>query len=414
VTGSDRLAAARESDGDRIRVLFLNTRSALGADVAVHLSLIQNLDRRVVDVFAVTNRNSEDLPATLDALKCLPEGRLVVADLGHEVSTPNRGKVARLSAAARNGAALVTIARVAGMIKKERIDLIHSTDRPRDALFATLLAKLTGRRNIVHAHIGWSAHFGRSTRWALDRCSAVLAISEFTRRSFERAGFPAARLRMAHNATDASRFDPGNVPAGAFRARLGIGPDTPLVGIVARVMLWKGHLELVEAIAKVRQTVPDVHLAIVGKEDALAVGQGADFAARLRQRVEELGLADCVHWAGWCDDVPVVMRDLDVLAAPSWEEPFGLAVTEALAMETPVVGFAAGALPEIVTNGVEGILVPPRRAEALAGALSQLLCAPEMRAAMGARGRKRVIEAFAPAKQAAEVAAIYKSILNRN
>jgi glycosyltransferase involved in cell wall biosynthesis len=408
LNGSDRGSLSRKK---AIRVLFLNTRSALGADVAVHLTLINHLEQTGAEVFVVTNRNSEELAATLERLKSLPAERVRVMDLGHEAAASRTG-LARMIGALRNTGALASLIRVAAFVRRNQIGVIHSTDRPRDAAFATLLAKLTRRKNVVHAHISWNDHFSRATRWALEQCSAVLAVSEFSRRTFEAAGLAPARLYVAHNATDTAVFDPARVPAGAFRRRLGLGADTPLIGIVARIMVWKGHMDLIEALAKVRKSVPGVNLAIVGKEDLRATGDGSDdFARRLRERIEALDLGDRVHWAGWCDDVPQVMRDLDVLAMPSWEEPFGLAVTEALAMETPVVGFAAGALPEIVTDEVEGLLAPPRDVDALAAALTRLLGDAELRRTMGARGRSRVLAAFTPRRQAEEVVAIYRSII---
>jgi glycosyltransferase involved in cell wall biosynthesis len=105
------------------------------------------------------------------------------------------------------------------------------------------------------------------------------------------------------------------------------------------------------------------------------------------------------------------MADFDVLAVPSWEEPFGLVVTEGMAMEKPVVSFTSGALPEIVTDGIEGLLVPPKDTEALADALVALLQNPTRCAEMGKRGRARVISEFTPRRQAGDVARIYRRIL---
>ena len=124
-------------------------------------------------------------------------------------------------------------------------------------------------------------------------------------------------------------------------------------------------------------------------------------------------LNDCIHWSGWHDDMPGIMADLDILAVPSWEEPFGLVVTEALAMQTPVVGFASGALPEIIENGIEGLLTPSRDADALADALIALLQDSSRREEMGKRGRARVLAQFTPQQQAQRMADIYRQALGR-
>ena len=159
--------------------------------------------------------------------------------------------------------------------------------------------------------------------------------------------------------------------------------------------------------------IPDARLVIVGKEDRLATLTDDSFEAKVRARIAELGLETSVIWAGWQDDMPAVMADLDVLAVPSWEEPFGLVVTEGMAMERPVVGFASGALPEILTSGVEGLLVPVRDSEAMADALITLLQDPVHRAEMGRKGRARVLQQFTPRRQAEEMTAIYRQILDR-
>jgi glycosyltransferase involved in cell wall biosynthesis len=399
-------------DNRRIRALFLNTRSALGADVMVHLSLIQNLDPEHVEVFVATNANSADLAATLEHLKCLPKDRVLVRNLGHEWQAAGRGLPVRLVNGVKNLSVLPTIVRLAKFIRKHRIDIIHSTDRPRDALFATLLAKWTGCKNLIHVHNGWNEYFSRATRWGLANCSAVLAISMFTRKSFADAGIPDSKLYLVYNSVDSKRFDAANAQPGTFRERLGVAPHAPLIGIVARIMLWKGHLELIEALAKVRETIPSVQLAMIGKEDLLAIDGSPAFGARLRERIQQLGFERNVHWVGWYDDVPTAIHDLDVLAMPSWEEPFGLAVVEAMAMERPVVGFASGALPEIIADGVEGLLVPPKDVDALAVALTQLLTDPGLRDRMGRAGRQRVVKDFDPRCKAAELADVYTSVLD--
>jgi len=405
-----RASAGRQS-ARKPRVLFVNTRSALGADVAVHLELIQNFDPAQVEVHTATNRNASDLEKTLGILRAVPHLKIVVCDLGHEVAGQGRGKLGKIAGGLKNLGALASLLRLAWYVRRHQIDILHATDRPRDALFSTLLAKLTGRRNVIHVHIKWYPEIGRATTWALRECTGVLAISQFVRRSLIAGGVPEDKIYTALNATDPARFDPAKVGPGWLRSHLGLAADTPLIGIVARIMVWKGHRELIEALAEVRKAVPDVRLAIIGKEDTLAVQSAESYADAVRRRIAELGLEENVIWAGWFDAMPQVMADFDVLAVPSWEEPFGLVVTEGMAMERPVVGFDAGGLPEIVTHGEEGLLVPPKDTKALAESLIALLRDPARRAAMGQKGRARVLRQFTPRRQAAEVEQIYTRLI---
>ncbi len=395
----------------KIKVLFLNTRSALGADVAVHLSLIRNLDPARVEVFVATNRHSRDLDKTLNQLSCVHPDRLKVIDLGHEISTAGGGTLGKAKRALKNLPALLSILKLAHWIKKNGIQIIHSTDRPRDAIFTSLLSKWSGTRHVLHAHINWYPYLGKGIESALKSCSGIIAVSNFTRDSFVEGGVASSKICIAHNATDTAKFDPDRTQYGIFRREQNIPAGAPLIGIVARIMIWKGHLELIEAFARVKRCIPEARLAIIGEEDLLAAEAGKSFGAIIREKISELGLTDSVHWTGWQDKMPEVMQDLDILAMPSHAEPFGLAVTEAMAMQTPVVGFASGGLPEIIEDGREGFLVPLKNTDLLAEAMIALLKNPAMRSEMGRLGRQRVINQFTPQIQALAVETNYRTIL---
>ncbi len=398
--------------GRKPRVLFVNTRSALGADVAVHLTLIRHLDPEQVEVHFATNRHSVDLQKTLDAVEHLPKDRIIVCDLGHEVSGQGRSGVGgKIRGIGKNLGAFVSLIKLAAYVRSHKIEILHTTDRPRDALLTTLLSRLTGAKSVIHLHIKWQSEIGRAAVMALNHGSGALAISQFVRQSLLDGGIPEHKIYTALNATDPEAFNPAKAQRGLLRTQFGLADDTPLLGIVARIMVWKGHLDLIESLAKVKRAIPDVRLAIVGKADLLAANSAESYEGQVRQRIAELGLEANVIWAGWFDDAPRVMADLDVVAVPSWEEPFGLVVTEAMAMERPVVGYNSGALPEIITDGVEGLLVAPKDTDALAAALIGLLNDPARRALMGKAGRARVLQQFRPRRQADDVAEIYRRVL---
>lgn len=392
----------------RPRVLFVNTRSTLGADVAVHLTLVEHLDPAAVAVYIATNRHSADLDKTVRWIQKAPQTRLLVCDLGHELSGDNR--VSKALSGLRNLTAVVTLLQLVRLIRRERITILHTTDRPRDAAFTTLLGKLTGASVVLHLHLKWTSDIGRAAHWAARHARAFIGISKFTCQSMIDGGLPAGRIAMVYNASDATRFNPATANTGTLRSRLGLNQDVPLVGLVGRFTVWKGHLDLVTAFARVRELVPGARLVLVGRVSADDAAGEDSYVSQIKRRISELNITDAVHWVEWVTDTPGVMKDLDVLAMPSWEEPFGLVVTEAMAMERPVVGYASGALPEIITDGVDGLLVPPRDTEALAMALASLLGDPERRAAMGKRGRQRVVTDFGPRRQADEVAALYRVV----
>lgn len=407
-------AATTRTRADRkLRVLFVNTRSRIGADVAVHLTLIQNFSADEVEVHLVTNRSAVDVEKMRALMAHLPHVRLQIADLGHEISSERLSRVGKTLSGLKNLGAIISVLRLAGYVRRHRIDVLHTTDRPRDALFTTLLARLTGCPYLLHLHIMWQPQIGRWTNMALKRCSGVLAISEFTRRSLLDGGIPDDKIHTVLNAIDPTQFNPEKITPGLLRREWGVGKSTLLIGIVARMIVWKGHMELIEALAKVNTAFPDVRLVIVGALTPEGSVGSSPYEEALKQRICELDLTAQVIWAGWHDNMPAVMSDLDVLAVPSWEEPFGLVVTEAMAMERPVVGYRSGGLPEIITEGVEGLLVPPKDTTALADALMTLLRDSQLRAEMGRRGRRRVLKQFNPQRQCAEVAEVYRRVGSR-
>ncbi|HET7241390.1 MAG TPA: glycosyltransferase, partial [Gemmatimonadales bacterium] len=161
-------------------------------------------------------------------------------------------------------------------------------------------------------------------------------------------------------------------------------PDSTrlVVGLFGRVAPWKGQHVAIEAVARLE----GVTLLIVG---APLFGEVA-YAEELARLVERLGLADRVKLLGFREDIPSLMRVVDVVIHTSLApEPFGRVLVEAMLMERPVIAADAGGAREIVQEGVTGLLVPPGRSDDLAGALRRLLEDSALRVEMGRRGRER-------------------------
>ncbi len=131
----------------------------------------------------------------------------------------------------------------------------------------------------------------------------------------------------------------------------------------------------------------------------------------LHRLVAELGLERHVDFLGEREDVPAVLRALDLLLLPSWEEPFGRAVIEAMAMGTPVAATAVGGPAEIVRHGQDGLLLPPRDPESWAATLRPLAADPRLREKMGRCGRERAVADFGVDVHVKRVAAVYEQVL---
>ena len=130
-------------------------------------------------------------------------------------------------------------------------------------------------------------------------------------------------------------------------------PGSQIVGVVARLEPEKGHPTLLEAWPLVLRAVPDAYLLIVGE------GSRRD---ALEAQARELRIAHRVVFTGRRDDVPAVTAALDVAVLPSYREAQGLVILEAMALSRPVVASNVGGIPEMIEDGVTGLLVPPHDA----------------------------------------------------
>lgn len=404
-----------EAESRRLRVLYLNTRDSLGADVAVHVSLARAIDRAQARVWVATSMYEAPLgPSVRKALDSIPALTVLPLNLGRPL-WGQRG-AARLGALLHNVRGVASLARLAWLCRRERIDVIHVTDRPRDALFGLLVARLSGSRCLIHAHTSYDRCTATAlTDWALRRADAVVGVSRFTANTYVRdAGLRVDRVYAVHNAVD-SRLFPPDVPAterSAMRMRLGVPTDVPLIGCVARLIRWKGQSTLLDTLVTVRHSVPNVRLVLVGvAHDTSPDGQG-DYKDYLVRRIAALGLDDAVTFAGFMSphEMPRLYAALDVLVHPAAEEPFGLVLTEAMASARPVVAVGTGGVPEIIRDGVDGLLVPREQSETMAAAIVRVLRDPALAGRLARAGRERVLEAFSMECQTTAMLAVYRRV----
>jgi glycosyltransferase involved in cell wall biosynthesis len=241
----------------------------------------------------------------------------------------------------------------------------------------------------------------RLAAWVRRRCAArVLTVSESARHRYLEAGWDVSeRVRTLRNGV-LGRADPG---AGtAVRASLGLGPEHLVAAMLSALTLRKkGHDVAVSAVRELHEQFPQLRLLIVGG--------GPDRAAIARAAA---ALGDIVVLPGYRDDVMAVLDATDVLIHPSRTDAFPTTVLEAMAASVPVVATAVGGIPEMVHDGVTGVLFePPPAPELLAGSLAPLLGDGELRRRLGAGGRKRFEREFRAERWAGELRAEYESVL---
>ncbi|HTC72680.1 MAG TPA: glycosyltransferase family 4 protein [Solirubrobacteraceae bacterium] len=246
--------------------------------------------------------------------------------------------------------------------------------------------------------------------------TTVVANSHYTARSV-RAAAPGARVEVVYNAVDLARFDPARIDRRAVRAALGEVPENELLlGVVAQLSPWKGQDLAIEALSQLRDDGIDAHLLLIGSAKFVARSTRYDNEAYLRRLhaiAAAAGVADRVSFLGEREDVPDLIRALDILLLPSWEEPFGRALIEAMALEVPVLATSVGGPAEILEDGREGLLRAPRDVRAWAQAIAGLAGDAEGRAQMGRAGRERVERSFTIASHVGAMLDVYEAALAR-
>lgn len=214
----------------------------------------------------------------------------------------------------------------------------------------------------------------------------VVTNSHASAEAFVRQGGNPAKVHVVYNGIDPSPFlTITEAEAATARDDLGLG-HVPLVGVFGRLSPWKGQHVLIDALAM----APEVHALFVG--DALFGEQ--DYAASLRIRAVERGVADRAHFLGFRSDIPLLMKAVDVVVHTSTSpEAFGRVIVEGMLAGKPVVGTQAGGVVEILANGA-GLLVPPGDVAALAGVIQDLLRDGHRAHMLAEVGKARALQEF--------------------
>lgn len=290
---------------------------------------------------------------------------------------------------------------------RTRPDIVHA--HLHEASWYGLPAAYARRVPVRISHLqGAHWHWPRKQRW-IDRaaetfasttfaCSA--AVADYAHRSLR---YPSDKIEVVPNGIDLDRFR--DLPDRAeARRSFGLPPDDPILICVGSLARHKGHEYLLEAMRAVISEFPEAQLLLVGK----AV---ADRHAELEELARGSGLGENVSFLGARDDVPELMAASDVFVLPSIREGFGIVFAEAAAAGLPVVGSAVEGVPEVVEDGVGGILVPPKDSAAVAEGLLTLLRDEGCRRTMGDAARERVRERFDMAAIAASIQDRYVAML---
>ena len=228
----------------------------------------------------------------------------------------------------------------------------------------------------------------------MDRLIAVSESIEHKLVDEQRTEVP---VSLIYNGVDLDRYD-NQEACCTLPEEYGMEPGSCIVGVVARLEPEKGHPTLLEAWPAVLRSAPDTYLLIVGE------GSRRD---ALEAQARALRIAHRVVFTGRRDDVPAVTAALDVAVLPSYREAQGMVILEAMALSRPVVASNVGGIPEMIEDGVTGLLVPPHDAEALAAAIVRLLKNHSLADMIGRAGHDMVHDRFCIQLMVGAIESIY-------
>jgi glycosyltransferase involved in cell wall biosynthesis len=293
------------------------------------------------------------------------------------------------------------VAQILGIIAREKVDLIHT----HASLSGRIAGKLSGCRVVMTRHwMGKKSEMGFLRRW-INRIiyrlltDRVIAVSRAVKVSLIEIGVPAWLIKTVYNGI--------NIPnifenCGKLRMELNTPEGVPLLGMIARLVPEKGHEYAIKAMPEILRRFPDARLVLVGD------GPSRTYLEDLCERV---GVKERVIFLGFRKDVEKIAIDFDVILMPSLSEGLPLALLESMALGKPVVASEVGGIPEVIKDGINGVLVPPGDAGALAEKVVGLLISDKLRENLGKNARQTILSQFTARIMAEKTLRIYDELM---
>lgn len=377
-----------------IKLVYVIDGLGMGGAERLMIPLLQNLDRDRFTARVCVLKTHRENPLAED-----------IRALGVPVDGVNVSGLRDLAA----------LGRLRAYLKGHHANLVHTQLEFAD-VFGNLAAKTLRLPSICTVHVLPSRE-GRAKTWLHQRvewlalrwfCDRVLTVSEETRQHYiAESGIPAHKILTLYNGIDLSPYTRLELDLArvAVREEFHLPPDSLLLATVAVLRPQKGIEYMIRALPDVAAAHPNARYLIVG--------DGSHREA-LEAEAKKTGMAERIVFAGMRRDTSRLLAASDVFVLPTLTEALPTVLAEAMASSLPIVASAVGGVPEMVTDGENGLLVPPAQPAALSRACTALLNDAELRQRMGGRGWQIVNEKFNVAAQVRELEEIYLDELNRH
>lgn len=282
---------------------------------------------------------------------------------------------------------------------------------------------------ILHSHnyksnfYAWRALSNNSIRWVVTKhgrrfgsklllynlldgfvvrhADRVVGVSKEITKKIKLTGIDSKKVCLIENGVSLDRYQK-RIVSESIRESLGIKKDVSVIGTVGALTKEKGHVYFLSAAQKVNRIFP--------RAVFLFVGDGTQ-RQYLESIASKLGIADKVIFTGMRKDIPEILSILDVFVLPSLNEGLPMALLEAQAARIPVVATRVGAIPDVLEDGITGMLIPPRYPQAMAEAIIMILSDKKFASGIAQKGFERVRDNFSSEKMASKYLSIYKELM---
>ncbi|PCK06692.1 MAG: glycosyl transferase [Alteromonadaceae bacterium] len=290
--------------------------------------------------------------------------------------------------------------RLIKLIKQNQPDVLHVHSRRGADVWGAVAAKSTGIASVLTRRVD-NPDVRMLASFKANRYTALAAISDGIRQVMLNDGVAPERVQTIRSAVDADKFSAPR-DRKALKERFGYDEQDLVIAMAAQLIDRKGHRFLLEITPQLIEKYPQVKILILGK---------GPLESELKALSKTLGLEAHVTFAGFQTDIDKILPSVDILAHPALMEGLGVALLQTSAAGVPIVAGAAGGIPEIVRDDVNGYLTPPGDTEMLKARLMQLLGDKDLRQKLGRQGQQLAKEEFSIAQMAAKNYALYQHVL---
>lgn len=290
------------------------------------------------------------------------------------------------------------------IIRTKNIHLIH-THLYHANMYGRIAALISKIPAVVTEHNVYPKYKlkRRILNWFLaKKTKKIIAVSEMVKKDITvRDWIKPLKVEVIYNGIDIDRF-PSAISKEEARQKLGVPTDCFLIGTIGRLTDQKGQIYLINALSIIKGIIPEIKLLLAGS---------GPLESELKNIVFTKGLNEYVEFLGARRDIPDILKAMDIFVFPSLWEGLPMVLLEAMASSLPVVATSVGGITEIVRNGINGVIVPPRNESVLVQIIIELSKDKAKRKLLGESGRKTVEDKFTASLMVKNLESVYESSL---